>query len=480
MRDHFFDWNGFRFATELILAIAVAATLGYVWFVEGDPSQTPTLAALQVVSFPGETFPFAFSTTTSQRVINSLSVADAVPSQGKFIVADLEKMLVHLYEDGELKSEYPILTKGRSGTPYETPAGFYSVLHKENNHFNSRERLYLPYSMQFYGNYFIHGWPYHINGTPVASTFSGGCIRLSTPDAKRVYDFAEKGTGLFVYDPVSAAATSSLPLSALPAPIVSADSYLVADIDTGEVYLEQDSHTQRPIASITKLMTALVANETIMYSRDISISQAMLLRSQATSSSSNETFVIGELLYPMLMESNNAVAERIAAYYGVPEFIKWMNATARSLDMASTHFTDATGISAQNLSTAEDLYRLAAYLTQKKAFIFNISRTPEKRIVADSGSSYRFSNFNLFSDSSEFIGGKVGSTPEAGETMVSVFNVPTQSEARRIAIIVLHSKDYAADTKNLLTWFTDSARFTVSNENTACVTCAKPYYRKIK
>lgn len=390
-------------------------------------------------------------------------------------------MKLTLYQDGAATAEYPILTKGKPGTPNETPTGFYTILTKEQDHFNRSEQVHMPYSMQFYGNYFIHGWPYYTDGHPVNPEYSGGCIRLSTSDAGEVLAFVDRGTNLFVYDPIRTAPTASLVLNTLPTPSISAASYLVADIDTGDVFLEQHARDPRPIASVTKLMTALVANETIMFYKNIAVARGELLHTQNDSVSANETFPIGDLLYPLLMESNNAVADRLARYYGTTGFVNWMNTTAKALDMQSTHFADASGISSGNVSTPDDLYRLATYLTNKKSFIWNITRTPNKKLVADNGNVYYFNNFNIFSNSPDFVGGKVGQTGAAKETMVSVFSVPINGASRRVAIVVLKSNNYTFDTERLVDWFTQSAQQGAALSGTACVSCAtRSRYRKIE
>ncbi len=486
--DHFFDFAGLKFVAKLLLACAFVGAAGDVGFyylltAQSAPlsSTPPSIAVGRDSLLVSTTSPLiSSSATVPERVIDVLTPADVVPQTGKFVVADLKDMLLTLYQDGVVIATYPILTKGKPGSPYETPAGFYSVLTKEHDHFNAREQVHMPYSMQFYGNYFIHGWPYYPDGTQVASTYSGGCIRLSTSDAGKVFSFANKGTGIFVYDPARATSPASIAFNKLQIPPVSATSYLVADIDTGDVYLEQNATNPRPIASLTKLMTALVANETIMFNNQIAITRAELLHSE-TASTKKETFFVDDLLYPLLMEENNAIADRLAQYYGTTSFVDWMNTTAKALDMQSTHFADASGISSENVSTTDDLYRLARYLANKKLFIWNITRTPGKDLIASSGDIYHFNNFNIYSDNSDFIGGKVGQTVAAQNTMVSVFSLPVNGEPRRIAIVVLKSDDYTTDTTRLVDWFTQSAERGMESSGTACASCATiPNYRKIR
>ena len=382
------------------------------------------------------------ATSTLSRSIQTLTIKQAIPPTGKFIAADLSRMKMHLYENGALVAEYPILTKGRPGSPYETPSGFYAVLTRERDHLNRREGVHMPYSMQFYGNYFVHGWPYYVDGHPVARDYSGGCIRLSTEDAARVFAFAELKTPLYVYEASTATATPSLRLHFVPTPLISAASYLIADLDSGDVYLDREATVSRPIASITKLMTSLVANEIIMFDKDIGIPSGILHHPATTTTGQTGFFRVGDLLYPLLMESNNMVADQLARYYGTAGFVRWMNSTAISLNMDTTHFADPSGISPQNTSTTEDLYRLARYIANKKSFIFNISRTPQKTLTTASGTRYPFNNFNVFAGSADFLGGKTGQTGAAGKTMLSVFSTPLHGVDRRIAIIILKSDDY--------------------------------------
>lgn len=107
----------------------------------------------------------------------------------KMIIADLLNMRITLVSSTTLET-LPIITKGKPGSYYETPVGEYEVGLKSYKHFSTLGEVYMPYSVQFYANFFIHGIPYHTDGTRVSSSYSGGCIRLADVDAKKVYDFA--------------------------------------------------------------------------------------------------------------------------------------------------------------------------------------------------------------------------------------------------------------------------------------------------
>lgn len=440
------------------------------------PASTPPPTA-QSFFATATAFAATLSTTTTQRELGALTIADVVPPTGKFIAADLTNMKLYLFQDGTTTAEFPILTKGKPGTPWETPSGVYTVLTKEVDHYNAVEQVHMPYSMEFYGNYFIHGWPTYDDGTPVASTYSGGCIRLSTTDAEKVYTFAGRGTGVFVYDNGATTSPSSIIMDNDLVPSISASAYLVADIDTGDVYAESAGQEQLSIASITKLMTALVANETILFDHEVTVPREALQDIDAATDTAPETFAIGDLLYPLLMESSSTIADTLAQYYGTNAFVEWMNGQAKALDMASTTFADASGSSPMNVSTPEDLYRLAVYLSNKKSFVWNITRTPQKTITAKDGSNYTFYSSNEFSDAGSFIGGTAGRTAQAGDAMVSAFVMPVGGRDRRIAIIVLGSSDYTADTQDLIAWFDQSA---TTIADTACAACTIPRYRKIQ
>ena len=407
-RDHFFDWHGFKYVAKILVLCIIAGTVGRygLLYASQSSSTAPSLVLIQETRpAPGKSLSLTLSTTTSQHIINTLTISDAVPPTGKFIAADLSNTVLTLYQDSVAIPKYTILAKGKSGSPYAAPAGFYTVLAKESDHFNNVEQVDLPWSVRLYANYFIHGLPYYDDGSPVNSSYTGEGIRLSTDDAAKVYEFVDTGTNVFVYDPVTVH-QPSLVLDTIPVPSVSAVAYLVADVDTGDVFLEQNAGDSASIASTTKLMTALVANE-------------------------------------MVPRDKKSTIAGLARIYNTAGFINWMNMKARALDMRSTYFSDAIGTSTENVSTADDLFRLTTYLAHEKSFILDASATQD--------------------------------------TSVSVYAVPINGVERRVAIIVLKSDDFENDTTALFGWFTRSAELGADMAGTACITCAvPPPYRKIQ
>src|SRR3989344_795073 len=150
-------------------------------------------------------------------------------------------MKLTLYESGEQKTVLEILTKGREKGWWETPTGNYKVLGKAVNGYSSIGEVWMPYSVQFYGNYLLHGWPHYDDGTPVPQGYSGGCIRLSNEDAKIMYEFVQVGMPVLVLEAHEEHAFGSLAPKAIEAPLpaIGAKSFLIADLASGETTVEK-------------------------------------------------------------------------------------------------------------------------------------------------------------------------------------------------------------------------------------------------
>jgi hypothetical protein len=410
----------------------------------------------QMAASPSE----IISTETLQiplRTIKNLTIDDMVPVAGKFIAADLASMQMYLFEDGTLQAQYPIKSKGRPGTHWETPAGLYKIQTKEETHFSSIGKVYMPYSMQFYGNYFIHGWTYYPDGTETPYTFSGGCIKLDTGDAEKVFEFADINTPLFVYDPKDPGELNTLVFESIP-PEPYASSWLIADIDTGEVYAEHNADISMPLGSVQQLLTALVANETISVDKKIAVPEGSLLDPPNTDNYVPKIFAVHDLFYPLLMRPTQEIVDALSGFHGTRNFVRTLNATARSLDMASTTITSIDMFENDNTTTAEDLYRLAWYITNKKSFVWNIAETQHESIYSIDGSEYDIARADI-------------------PPTISIVHFPVGEQERRIAVITLNSTDQEADMNALRQWVMESIHET---SQTACVACGEKVYRKIE
>lgn len=219
-----------------------------------------------------------------------------------------------------------------------------------------------------------------------------------------------------------------------------ATNYIVKDLDTGEVFKEKNSQEVRSIASITKLMTAVVVlnaqqnlNEMITVRKTNGIHSRLPNGTKLTRS---------DLLLLALMSSDNVAAKLLAQHYpgGEESAISAMNATAVSLGMNNTQFTDPTGLLADNVSTATDLFKLIDY-----AYRFDIIRdfstkTSERIRVSGKKKSY-FVNFHttnslVVKDSSIGLS-KTGWIQKSGGCLVMI----VKHQGHRLAVILLNSKN---------------------------------------
>jgi len=379
-----------------------------------------------------------------------------IANRESFIEANLEKMVLTLYASGTPVKTFPILAKGRKGSWWETPTGYYSILGKSLNLFSSIGKVWMPYSMQFYGNFFIHGWPYYSDGTLVPKSDSGGCIRLSTEDARQVFQFAQNKMPVLVLDhntqlknlePLTIGENSVLNID------LSAESALIADLDTGEVILDKNSDTQYPIASLTKLMTAVVASELIYLDKTIQITAAMLSNDvQPYPLKVGKYYSAFDLLYPLFLESSNGSAKALASFLGEKFFVFQMNKKAQSLGMQNTIFTDSSGVSDENVSTLEDVAKLFKYILDKRRFIFDIT-IGNKSTIFGKGEFLNIENFNEFVGNKDLIGVKNGQSNQALQSLGTVWRFfDNQGNERHIFIGVLKSENRKKDVELLLNW----------------------------
>lgn len=365
-----------------------------------------------------------------------------------FLLINLSEKNLIFFEKGNLKRSYPVLSIGKEGSFWETPAGFYQVEAKDKKIFSSSGKVWMPYSLQFQGNFFIHGWPYYPNGKPVSSEFSGGCIRLSTEDAKEIFEKVKVGTPILITEDDFWPDNFSYQLKI---PEIDAEEYLVADLKNNFIFLEKDSEKIVPIASITKLMTALVACEYINLWGEIKIKESDLIFTSKPRLIPGQIYNSFDLLYLLLMESSNEAAKSLSRFLGEENFVEIMNKKAKNLGMRNTEFKDCWGGSPENLSNAKDLFILAKYLYYNRKFILDISKGEIFHDLISKNFS-DLKNFNCLYNEKNFIGGKTGKIKAAKETSLSIFEIEFKKEKRPIMILVLGSDDCCSDTKKILEW----------------------------
>lgn len=392
-----------------------------------------------------------------QLSLDSLPESEFVPPEkGKVVRVDLEDYMIYLYRDGEMVGELEMVSKGRPGTPWETPTGTYRILTREKNHFSSIGEVNMPYSMQFFGNFFIHGWPYYPDGTPVAQGYSGGCIRLTDKNARKVYEFVDYGTEVYVEDKTAGSADQAdlngefyfLKDLSLP-PKLTAEAYLVADIATGDVLYAKNKDRVLPAHELTKLATALTSLEVINQYKNATVASASGGKVLDGGFTKGDRILTGDLIYPLLLESSNTAARSLAEFWGSKRFVRSMNTKARSVGLDDTLYVDTTGDSPANTTTAGDIFRLARHIYNNKRFIYGVTVLAEKSATNPAGTkTYTWENANAIAGvkGRSYLGGLNIMDGSAGAAL-SVFSLPlAEFSSRDIAVILMNSTDIKGDT----------------------------------
>jgi D-alanyl-D-alanine carboxypeptidase (penicillin-binding protein 5/6) len=244
---------------------------------------------------------------------------------------------------------------------------------------------------------------------------------------------------------------------------IGAVSYVIGDVNTGEIIIEKNSESIFPIASVTKLMTALVSLETHEQNEKTKVSaRAANTESSRGDLRTGENVLISDLLYPLLLVSSNNAAEVLAEHSGRPSFMKSMNDFAKDIGMENTKFEDPSGLSSKNTSTAKDLFKMSTYLENNHRTVFDITTLIEYTAM---GKVWR--NINRFSNNDNFIGGKTGYTSMAKRTGVGIFSVSFPGyEDRHIGIVLLRTDDRTKDIYTILNYLRENVTYGYPEEIT--------------
>ena len=396
------------------------------------------------------------------------------PHTGKLIRANLVTMQLTQYENGQIVgTPMKILAKGVKGSVWETPGGTFPVTDTEEDYYSDQAGVFFPYTLQLFGDYMIHGIPHNKNNVDLPYNTKGD-IRLSDTDAQTLYQWADTNTLVSVYSDSTLKPQAISPDSTYVTatgqtlPKVSAESYIVGDLDTGEIILSSNPDVPHPIASVSKLMTALVSVDTMNQFDFATVTKPETEVYAVNKFTPGEKLELSNLIYPLLLPSSNVAAEIIAGHAGRDTFISEMNAEAQTLGMTNTHYDDPSGLSSNNVSSAHDLFTLAQYLFKNKSFLWNITLVPTYN-----AQGHYWKNVSQFLNTPDYIGGKSGQTDQAKQSNVALFSLPLGegNTPRHIAIIVLRSDDRYTDTLKILNFvktrivYASDKNFTISQNN---------------
>lgn len=215
----------------------------------------------------------------------------------------------------------------------------------------------------------------------------------------------------------------SIRAASYPLPELDLESALAKNIENNFYFLRHKTSQRWPIASLTKLITAVIAYEKIDKSK-----------------------TVDDLVKRMMIVSDNQAAENLANLLGRDKFIAAMKAKVEELGMGQTSIFDPTGLSLQNQSTIDDLEKLTGYIIKNHSQILQFSR--------DKYLYYKNKNMpsiNQFAGNFNFLGGKTGYTAEARGNLLSVF----QYQGQPILVIVLgtpNEEDRFRQTEEIFKW----------------------------
>lgn len=244
-------------------------------------------------------------------------------------------------------------------------------------------------------------------------------------------------------------------------PDVRAAAAIIFNPETGEVLWEENSQAQRSIASITKVMTAVVFLEDDPdLSQVVTIQRSDVYAASTTYLRRGDRVSLKNLLHLTLIASDNAAARALArvSHGGTEPFIARMNEKAQELGLDSTSFADPSGLNPNNLSSAYDLSRLISFASSDER-ISPIMLTKEYSLTIN-GRLVKVNNTNkLVRDGDvDVVGGKTGFISKAGHCLATLLKLPGTNQ--QVAVVVLGAASNPGrfyETRHLFNWLSEKA-----------------------
>ena len=240
---------------------------------------------------------------------------------------------------------------------------------------------------------------------------------------------------------VDRSATESITEPLTKQAVLRSEVAFVQDLESSDVLYDKNSDEVRPIASISKLMTALIVAEAGLPMKEIlEITDADVdrLRYSRSRLSVGTELSRADMLHLALMSSENRAAHALGRHYpgGMPAFIRAMNDKARALGMRSTHFAEPTGLSSDNVSSPRDLVKLLKAVN-KQPLINRYTTDDKYEVNVGRGRQLVFNNTNRLVRNADWDikVSKTGFINEAGECLVML----TRIDDRDVAIVLLNS-----------------------------------------
>lgn len=239
---------------------------------------------------------------------------------------------------------------------------------------------------------------------------------------------------------------------------LNAEAALAMRADGGRIYYNKNMEEKRPVASLTKLMAAIIVLQNYNLDEIIKVSEAAVRREGSRGDlKPSEEITARALLDIMLIDSSNDAAMALADNNS--DFVSLMNKKAKELGLLNTHFTNPDGLDEENnYSTAIDIAKIFGYLTNNYPAVFDILKT-ENMIVysADGKIAHRLKNTNaLLGAISEVKAGKTGYTDKAGGSLALLISGFHFGDKNNIITVVLGSPDRFGESEKLIRWLKEA------------------------
>lgn len=243
----------------------------------------------------------------------------------------------------------------------------------------------------------------------------------------------------------------SIPVSKnITAPNFTATGIFVVDLDTGIVLFEKNANTRLMPASLTKIMTALVAMDYFDEDSVLMVKNGQNSNGNTIKLKKGDQLIAQDLLYGLLVPSGNDAAVTFAENYpgGYQAFIARMNSKAIELGLQNTHFSNVSGVESQNhYTTAYDITMLAKNALNRPQFSSIVS-TQKITLKSLKGNIYPLETTNTLLGKPGIYGVKTGWTPSAGECLV----ILAEKDNHQVIISLLNSKDRFGEAQSMFNW----------------------------
>ena len=372
--------------------------------------------------------------------------AELAANQPVVVSVDLVAEEVQVIRNSDVVLVAPIRAVAEPDSWRNVQSGYFTVDTVQPERYSSLEQVYYTDVVSLSSRVAIHGQSMSNDGRIIEAPSLG--VRLAKSDAAAVAALVAPGVPVLVHRSTTANTDQTQRLYPR-GPNLPVRSYIAAELATDTTLASHQANAVVPIASLTKLMSALVVAAEYDLEGEVVIDQERYVTTLVPRLSGTYQTSIYDLLQLLLLESSNEAAEVLASVMGRDAFIATMNTYAAEIGLADTTFTDPSGLDDGNRASAADLLTLTRYLHQQYPFILNLT-AQEGMVAATRTNDFAgLENFNTIDNVDTFRGGKIGETEAARQTSITVHDVNFGNTIRPIVLIVLGSESRDRDVRQL-------------------------------